>query len=103
MKSDTAASKRIQVLIVKYAEPEHALKALDHFYKAYLTEYQKEFNQGSTDNPMNTYKIEDGWVGYSLDGALLSIVFECPNRESAQMFMKQISHHPINLESDHGK
>jgi hypothetical protein len=88
--SNAETSKRIQVLFIKYATPERARKALDRFHSVYLHEHQKGFDPRVTNRLMDSFKIEDGWLGYSLEGACLTIVFECPSRESAQMFIKGI-------------
>jgi hypothetical protein len=101
--SNAGDSKRVQVLFVKYASPDRAQKALEIFHDAYLHEHQKELEPGITREHMNAFKIEDGWLGYALDGKCLAVVFECPSRESARMIIKQISLHNPNKESDHEK
>ena len=101
--SNAGTPKRVQVLFVKYLSPERAQKALEKFHNAYLHEHQKGFDPGITHEHMNAFKIEDGWLGYALDGKCLIIAFECPNQESAWMIIKQISLHPPNKESNHEK
>jgi hypothetical protein len=96
-------SKRVQVLFVKYATPAQARKALDIFHNAYLHEHQKGVAPGVTNKKSNFFNIEDGWLGYSLDGTGLSIVFECPNQESAQMILTHISGNTVNKENNHGE
>jgi hypothetical protein len=83
-------SKRVQVLFVKYATPERAQKALTDFHSTYLEDHPKGLEPGNTKKQMNSFKIEDGWVGYALDGTGLSIVFECPNRDTAELIIKHI-------------
>ena len=90
-KPSNAEKSRVQVLLIKYAGPAQAGKALDDFHSAYLHDHQKGFDPGSTEKRKNFFSIEDGWLGYSLDGIYLSIVFECPDRESAQEILKQMS------------
>ena len=89
--SHAGTPKRVQVLFVKYASPDQAVKALADFHDAYLPEHQKGFDPGVTNKQTNVFKIEDGWLGYALDGVFLAIVFECPDRESAQLIIKYIS------------
>jgi hypothetical protein len=101
--SNAGISKRVQVLFVKYATPEQARKALNNFHNAYLHEHRKGFDPGVATKHMNFFNIEDGWLGYSLDRICVAIVFECPNRESAQMIIKQISYSALNKENKHGK
>jgi hypothetical protein len=83
-------SKRIQALFVKYATPERAGKALNDFHSAYLDEHPKGVDPGHNKKGVNFFKIEDGWLGYTLDGSSLSIVFECPNRDTAELIIKHI-------------
>ncbi|PQP35181.1 hypothetical protein C6A37_03865 [Desulfobacteraceae bacterium SEEP-SAG9] len=90
--SNAGIPKRIQVLFVKYATPERARMALNNFHNAYLPEHKKGFNPGLTHNHTNAFNIEDGWLGYSLDGPCLAIVFECPSRESVYKILKHISY-----------
>jgi hypothetical protein len=88
---------------VSYASPQKAQKALADFHNAYLHEHQKWVDPGVTEKYTNVFKIEDGWLGYTLNGAYLGFVFECPNRESAQMIINYISRYAVKRESGHGK
>jgi len=38
---------------------------------------------------MNFFKIEDGWMAYGLFGNYIAIVFECPDKESARMIIRE--------------
>ncbi len=96
-------SKRVQVLFVKYASPELARKALDEFHSLYLDEHPKGSDPGTTNKQMNSFNIEDGWLGYALDGTRLTIVFECPNRETVDLIIKHISGDAMNGEINHEK
>jgi hypothetical protein len=88
----TDPSQRIQILCVKYATPGQTQQTLDHFHDAYLPEHPKGFDAGGvTTKHSNVFNIEDGWLGYTLDETGLAIVFECPDRETAQMIIEQIS------------
>lgn len=89
-KTSNADISRIQVLLVKYAGPAQAEKAMNDFHSAYLHEHQKDFVPGVTDQHTNFFGIEDGWLGYSLAGIYLAVAFECPNRESAQVILKNL-------------
>ena len=102
-RSSAGTPKRVQVLYVKYSSPERARKALETFHNAYLNEYQKQIDPGITHEPINAFKIEDGWLGYALNGPCLTVVFEGPNRESAKMIIKQISLNTPKKERDHEK
>ncbi|MCP4344375.1 MAG: hypothetical protein GY795_02480 [Desulfobacterales bacterium] len=89
-KTDTEISKRIQVLCVQYATPEHALSALESFYKAYVPEHLNEFTKTTGAMHSNYYKIEDGWSGCRLKGNQLVLIFESPDRQTAQKIADNI-------------
>ena len=101
--SDTGTAKSVRLLFVNYDTPIKARRALDDFRSAYLPEHQKGFEPGVNQKYANIVKIEDGWLGYTLNGGYLGIVFECPNRESAQMFINHMSHHAVNKENNHAE
>ena len=101
--SNAGSSKSVQLLFVKYATPKNAKKALDDFHNAYLHEHGKVMGPGTIEKYTNFFNIEDGWLGYALNGADLSLVFECPNRESAQMIINHISRNSVNKENGNGK
>lgn len=88
--TDMGDHKHVQFLFVKYANPDRALQALDHFHKVYLPEYKKKSVAGSATKISNIFKVEDGWLGYKLYGECIALVFECPDQESARMIMNQI-------------
>lgn len=87
---EAKGSRRVQFLFVKYGNPEQAGQALDHFHKVYLPEHKIDFRARSMTASSNFYKIEDGWLGYKVSGECLALVFECPDRESAQKILNQI-------------
>jgi hypothetical protein len=99
--SEAKTAKRVQVLLVNYATSERARQGLDIFHAAYLQEYPRRFDPNHTHNPMNTFSIEDGWLGYALNEAFLTVVFECPSQKSAEMFIKHIPHNVSEKEVDH--
>jgi hypothetical protein len=100
-KTSHADISRVQVLLMKYAGPAQAAKALNDFHSAYLHEHEKNFDPAVTDKHTNFFCIEDGWLGYSLAGIYFTIVFECPNRESAQVILEQLSSREENKEIMH--
>jgi hypothetical protein len=38
---------------------------------------------------MNTFPVEDGWVGYKLQQNTIRVVFECPDQETAGAIINQ--------------
>jgi hypothetical protein len=94
--------KHIQLLFVKYATLDNARQALNHFHSSYLPEHKYGLETKSKTKHTNLFNIEDGWLGYKLDGMHLTIIFECPDRESARMIMKSISTDVINKEDGDG-
>lgn len=83
-------SKRIQVLCVQYTTPKHALSALANFYKAYIPEHLNGFTETSDPMHSNYFKIEDGWLGCRLNGNQLVLIFESPDRQTAQKIAENI-------------
>lgn len=81
---------RIQLLTAKYVTSEQAIKALAHFQQAYLPDYAHETGLKISDSLKNTFLIEDGWLGYTLKNNTLSLIFECPDRETAIAMTDQI-------------
>jgi Family of unknown function (DUF6599) len=100
-KTSNAEKSHVQVLLIKFAGPAQAGKALNDFHSAYLHEHQKGFDPGVADRHTNFFNIEDGWLGYSLNGIYLAIVFESPNRDSAQLILKHLSSSGENKEVTH--
>jgi hypothetical protein len=84
-------SSRIQFLAVKYLNHEHAKNALTHFHHAYLPDYTIETHLKSSKDLIGTYAIEDGWLGYKLHQNTLTVVFECPDQETAVTIIDQIN------------
>jgi hypothetical protein len=84
---------RIQFLSVKYNNPEQAQKALAHFHRAYLPDYPLETCLKPSEVFTNTLPIEDGWLGYRLHMNSLSLIFECPDQETARAIINQLNNH----------
>ncbi len=76
---------RVQFLFIKYADSRRARQALNNFHKTYLPEHKKDRAEGS-----HFFKIEDGWLGYRINGRCIVLVFECPDKASAGMIINQI-------------
>jgi hypothetical protein len=87
---DKMDHKRLQFLFVKYENEARARDALGRFHQSYLPEHQKDFATELTIESSNFFEIEDGWIGYKLLGPCIVMVFECPDRESAQTMINQI-------------
>jgi hypothetical protein len=78
----TGKPQRVQFLFVNYADQGEAGRALQGFLEAYLPEYKGDLAGISGQKISNTYKIEDGWMGYDLRGRGIAMVFECPERNT---------------------
>ena len=76
----------VRLLVIRYPDADAGRKAVGHFIRTYLPEKKAAIPAGSSAT-REILKIEDGWVGYSLSGALLTLVFECPTREIAGNFL----------------
>jgi len=99
----TGDQKRVQFLLVKYTNPDHAQIALDHFHETYIPEQNNDSVGGLKAESPHFYRIEDGWVGYNKVGRYIALVFECPDQETGLMILNQIELNLTNLEDDHGK
>ena len=89
MQVQSQSRSRIQFLLVKYTHPDQAQNALAHFHQAYLPDFPFEAPLKNTKSYTNTFPIEDGWLGYRLYRDTLSLIFECPNKETAQAIINQ--------------
>lgn len=81
-----SGAKRVQILMIKYVSEEHCIKALSHFYSAYLPEYET--------SDTGLHSLEDGWLGCKRVKNNLAIIFQCPDEVVARGFISQISFHP---------
>ena len=89
-KDSSQSRSRIQFLSVKYPNPEHAQNALAHFHRAYLPDFSFVTAPKNTESHTNTLPIEDGWLGYRMHQNILSLVFECPDQETARAIINEI-------------
>jgi hypothetical protein len=85
----STGNKHVQFLLVKYQNRGRARKALSHFHDAYLPEHKKEDVADSAAKNPNFFRLEDGWLAYSLLGKYIAIVFECPDQASAREIIQQ--------------
>ena len=83
-------NKRIQLLFVKYDSEDKARQALDSFHTSYLPDHRKGPEEKGTPKHIGIFNIEDGWLGYKCDGRSLVIIFECPDKTSAEIIMENI-------------
>jgi len=86
--SEVAGAKHPKLLQVKYPDEKAAIKACQDFKRGYLQQNDSPSDPGMKRN--GTQKIEDGWVGYACRGKNLTLVFECPDEESATLFLKAV-------------
>jgi len=86
--SNATDRKYSQLLLVQYENLEHARKALNYFHDTYLPEYQKENTTDSTVSSFSPFKLEDGWLAYKLFARYITIVFECPDQQSAKAIIQ---------------
>jgi hypothetical protein len=85
--SNIKPAMRAQALFIKYLSPMKAQLAVEHFHDAYLSEQAKP----PENNKTSIFNIEDGWLGYQLNGKCLTIVFEAPDRKAAQKIVETVS------------
>jgi hypothetical protein len=89
-KDPSGSRSKIQHLIVKYFDSEQAKNALAHFHQTYLPDYPLTKHSISSESMKSTFPIEDGWLGYKFHQKTLTVVFECPNQETARAIISEI-------------
>jgi len=89
-RKDSKEKKRIQFLLVRYPDHEHARQALAHFHRAYLPEHPNPLQPGSSEEMVKVFPIEDGWLGYKFQDNTIAFIFECPDQETARTIINQI-------------
>jgi len=94
-----AQGKPVHLLLVRYPSAEAAWQALKHFEKIYLAEKYR----GPTvfSGEQEKVQIEDGWLGFARAGSDLALVFECPDEESAKLFMQSAAQIFHKIEVSH--
>jgi len=82
---------RIQALLIRYQKPDAAQKGFRRFFEAYLPEHAAEQPGNLSDEFQGVYNIEDGWLGCALRRNRVAILFECPDQQTAQSILQQVS------------
>ncbi len=77
--------QRFRILLIQYPDAGAAGRALAHFQRAYLPDHAS-----SSTETQNTVSVEDGWLGYKLNGRRAVFVFECKDREMAAAVIDQL-------------
>ncbi len=91
-------TQRSQFLLLKYKDPPKAKQALIHFHETFLSEYQYKTGKDPSIQKPSVFNVEDGWLGYQLNGKYLLIVFDCPDEISAETIIHQNASNLSNLE-----
>jgi len=78
-----------RLVVIKYPDQERAVTALDSFFKAYLPDQKSKVMPDRERESQGFFHIEDGWMGFRLSGRGLALVFECPDKQSAQEMIEQ--------------
>jgi hypothetical protein len=77
--------QRFRVLLIQYPDAGAAGSALAHFRRVYLPDRPL-----SSTETQNFFSVEDGWLGYKLNGRRAVYVFECKDRETAAAVIDQL-------------
>lgn len=93
-----ASAKPTRLLLARYANEAAAQKGLHHFQQIYLPEKSKGSNS-SLVGDSGVVAIEDGWMGFARSGRGIALVFESPDRASAQLFLDDCERILENLEA----
>ncbi len=91
----------IRTLLIKYPGEPEAHEALRHFLGIYLPEKTKGTFSNRSFSDFDVVEIEDGFMGYQLNGAYLGLVFECPRAEVARSFLNQALQNAVKAEAVH--
>ena len=91
-------TQRPRFLLIKYESSSKANTALAHFHDAFLPEQEIRDVPDSSSKKPGIFKIEDGWLGYQLTGRYLAVVFDCPDRKSAETIIHQNVFNLLKLE-----
>jgi len=90
-KRDSPPGKpRIQFLFIKYPNAQRARNALSHFHRVYLSEIPSPVKPDASSKIVNILAVEEGWLGYRLQGNSIAFIFECPDQETALEIIDQI-------------
>ena len=76
---------RIHALLVHYPDATRARAALESFAGVYL-----EAPDAAVVSP-GTRQVEDAWIGYSLTGEVLAMVFEAPDAPTAEALVRAMT------------
>jgi len=95
-----ARKSPVRLLIVRYPDAASGSKALGHFIRTYLPEKNTKVPT-VPGGDRDTIRIEDGWIGYSISGAFLALVFECPTQDVADKFLDQAMKTAGDMEESH--
>jgi hypothetical protein len=73
----------VRLLVIRYPSEKRADQALRRFRTRYLEQ------ASSNDEPVrhDVRRIEDGWMGYRLEGRVLTLVFQAEGRDTAKAFL----------------
>ncbi len=82
-------SSSARLFVIKYPDFRRAETALRDFFKIYLPEQGRKVKIIKSKESQEFFNIEDGWMGYKLLNQSLALVFECPDKESAQEILAQ--------------
>jgi hypothetical protein len=89
--NETRGPRRIHLLVIQYLEGDRAARALKGFITAYLPERgDREAAAGAGQAGPGFFRVEDGWLGFKMNGRHLALVFACPDRSSAQRVLNQV-------------
>ncbi len=80
----SGTKKRIQYLSVRHPDPGTAGSALEQFHGIYLPEIPLDTDAKASERKQGIFSLEDGWMGYKLQGATIVFIFEGPDKETLQ-------------------
>ena len=91
----------VKALLIRYPGADRARQAFQRFFEAYLPEYAANRPGDLSAGFQDVYNIEDGWVGCAWHQNHAAILFECPDQQTAQSMLQQVSGEIQRVEDSH--
>ncbi|MBN2246857.1 MAG: hypothetical protein JW755_13550 [Candidatus Aminicenantes bacterium] len=82
--------KEIRLIYIRYESLDKAWEGMNFFLESYLPEENLSVDKSKAGSISNSIQLEDGWMGYSLNGSALTLVFESPEKDLSGKIITKI-------------
>lgn len=79
--------KEVRLIFIRYESLDKAWEGLNLFLDSYLPEKNLKSGEKKAGLVSSVIQLEDGWMGYSLNGSALTLVFESPEKELVDILL----------------